>query len=1142
MIQRVNAFPKSENSALAVRSVIDEAISEGLLGTDVEFSPISGPTILGVASRNRMAATWWTQELGALVVNAGVPLVAYAGIGADKPEFEESLGVTTPLSFWRDAMISHWLLHPDLASVPKSTFSSEGEDTHVMGQLNIWAATSLIHDLPRWKGCISRLQGHGATAEVLDPDAGAICVAMGRICAKHTPLDYCLRGTSRVHLSNGKTLKIRDIVNKKLPVDVFCVNKTGELTVGKVNGWHRVPRNARKMLRLSFKGALNAKGTILTEDHKVLTRRGWIAAGEILSSDQVNTGLVDLSAKQKKFLTGILLGDTYNRNGALEMGHTEPQFEYLKLKETLFKRFYKNDYEHRTDIGVKQRLVRLETLPAIKVIPRLDDSDWVSWVKKNFSIEALATWYMDDGSLGRYAMYISACSYSDAEREQLADVIESLIGYRPIPSPEGLRFTADGSRVLSSLISPYVPSCLRYKLYKSAENFDFDPTLWADDSNGTECFWSTPIITLAKKPTDDIVYCIDVVEHHNFRTGGGIVHNCAADAWAGLIDHIALEEQRKIVRIPDSFYFDCHTDAHICHQMQWSPERGLDVDIPVAQAIDEAIKTKKSALFPCRYEWDSLAREKKEKGWGIVGHEISTGNPGMLAGFFKKKTEAIACAIDCGLLKKNVVKIERIITVPGKRLAKPRIIWDGPFNPSSPQQVLQWFSEHGILLRDRGGKPSMAKPILLDAIERRLKPFGLKMSSENGAVMSFMSEDETQELPYEIDLLVKLGQKTLLGKGIKSWIDVDKGLLYNGRLRGRFNSTGTSTGRLSHSKPNLGNWASRGWALEMRKIIKARDGYLLIKADSGQLEFRAMLYHAGLNPWVADGDGTKDAFVQLVEDSKGDFERAAERNNMKPRDVAKSGVHGNSYLEGIKCLSEMELSNSRNLADRGAGALIVYDGRDGMPLWKFRGRIVCFTGSNLAERLFGDRTRESRRKANGLQKFILDRFSAIRELQMRVTHEIEHSYEVRLPNGHRVELYGKEPEDDIKYALAVYGQGTGAFYIRECMRKFAAQGKIADLQVHDELVFTSHLPIGTSDAELLHWMTPMVQESDVFPGFASPAEIKVSMEPGTVYKDSQGNEHTVLTRNWKETRALGKIRSRGGVVDCYEGELKGWKA
>ena len=77
----------------------------------------------------------------------------------------------------------------------------------------------------------------------------------------------------------------------------------------------------------------------------------------------------------------------------------------------------------------------------------------------------------------------------------------------------------------------------------------------------------------------------------------------------------------------------------------------------------------------------------------------------------------------------------------------------------------------------------------------------------------------------------------------------------NGRIHTKLNQTGTATGRLASSDPNLQNIPVRGeMGRELRKYFVAEEGYTLIDADYSQIELRLLAV-------LSDDEAMKRAFI-----------------------------------------------------------------------------------------------------------------------------------------------------------------------------------------------------------------------------------------------------------------------------------------
>lgn len=123
-----------------------------------------------------------------------------------------------------------------------------------------------------------------------------------------------------------------------------------------------------------------------------------------------------------------------------------------------------------------------------------------------------------------------------------------------------------------------------------------------------------------------------------------------------------------------------------------------------------------------------------------------------------------------------------------------------PFNPGSPKQVVERMWE-------LGWKPVAKTKSHLEAEKNRdkeklkqFKVYGWKINEENLATLP-------EDAPEGAKLLVKYTLLSARLRTLTEWINA-----YNpttGRIHGEFDPLGTATHRMSHSKPNMGNIATK---------------------------------------------------------------------------------------------------------------------------------------------------------------------------------------------------------------------------------------------------------------------------------------------------------------------------------------------
>ena len=144
----------------------------------------------------------------------------------------------------------------------------------------------------------------------------------------------------------------------------------------------------------------------------------------------------------------------------------------------------------------------------------------------------------------------------------------------------------------------------------------------------------------------------------------------------------------------------------------------------------------------------------------------------------------------------------------------------------------------------------------------------------------------------------------------------------DGKLHGSFNHTGTVTGRLSSSNPNLQNIPSRDEETQIRRAFIAPKGYDIINADYSQIELRVMAhfsqdkgmlkaYEEGKDLHIATASLLSkipyDEFVKAKKRDEGGEELSeADKKCLRLRGLAKSVNFGIIYGMGANSLAEGE--------------------------------------------------------------------------------------------------------------------------------------------------------------------------------------------------------------------------------------------
>ena len=210
---------------------------------------------------------------------------------------------------------------------------------------------------------------------------------------------------------------------------------------------------------------------------------------------------------------------------------------------------------------------------------------------------------------------------------------------------------------------------------------------------------------------------------------------------------------------------------------------------------------------------------------------------------------------------------------------------DQEFNLGSPKQLQEIFFEklkYPILQKTPGGQPSTAENVLQQLSEDYELP---KIILEH-RTLSKLKSTYTDKLPSQISP-------------------------NTGRIHTSFNQTGTSTGRLSSSDPNLQNIPIKTEdGRRIRQAFEAQSGYQLISADYSQIELRVIAH-------LSKDEGLLNAFEegQDIHSSTASEVFAVDINEVEPDQRRSAKAINFGLIYGISAFGlSKQLGINRNLA------------------------------------------------------------------------------------------------------------------------------------------------------------------------------------------------------------------------------------
>jgi uracil-DNA glycosylase family 4 len=419
---------------------------------------------------------------------------------------------------------------------------AETRTTVVFGSGNADADLMFVGEAPGANEDKQGIPFVGQAGKLLDTLLGEIGLTRADVFVANVL--KCLRSSTPVQLGDGSWERIGRLVRTGYAGTVMSVDEADALVPRRVTGWHATLLGGRRVFRLSSR-LTNVNGTghaaaELTEDHPVLTDRGYVPAGELRPGDRVATGQ-GLSDLAHDVVCGTLLGDgsINDRSAYLSIGHSEREREYVELKAHLLAELHPQlaDLEvaavsggERTYGAVHLRtlshralgMLRRDFYAARKVVPE--------WIGEALNARMLAIWFMDDGDTrthgGDPLAEIATAGLADDDVQVLLRGLRGL-GLPAKASRRTIYFDAATTRRLSELIAAYVPPSMRDKLHPEvAALVPFDRARFALGRRRV-MYDEVQVQDVTDQIGNDLtLYCIDVEGTHNFVTPGGVVHNC----------------------------------------------------------------------------------------------------------------------------------------------------------------------------------------------------------------------------------------------------------------------------------------------------------------------------------------------------------------------------------------------------------------------------------------------------------------------------------------------------------------------------------------------------------------------------------------------------------------------------------------
>ena len=353
----------------------------------------------------------------------------------------------------------------------------------------------------------------------------------------------CLSSETKISMADGTTKKIRDIIINKITDKVLGMDNFGNIVEteilnhfnnGKTEDWLNVYIESKG----GDRGGSSFNTIRCTPNHKffVKSKNKYIRADKLKPGDFVLRKRRDheLTFIQKEILKGKMLGDGSLVNRSVTFNHKKEHEEYINYTLDLLQNIAGNKQREQIS-GYGTKMCRARTISNYCI-----ENLFKEWfytgskqVPKDIDLSpiSLAFWFMDDGSLGHHtAQQDRACFATNGFEEYSIDNLLKALSKLGIA---GVKYQSKGWRIrlncdeadkLFTLISPYIPKCMQYKLperYKNNNVFNLKK-----DALYKPTLIEQKILEVAKDFSKKGKTKWDIeTGTHNFFANGILVHN-----------------------------------------------------------------------------------------------------------------------------------------------------------------------------------------------------------------------------------------------------------------------------------------------------------------------------------------------------------------------------------------------------------------------------------------------------------------------------------------------------------------------------------------------------------------------------------------------------------------------------------------